>query len=270
MFDWLNNLFDRLMAPVAEWPAEASCAVLSVLIGALLLVFFKYVSMQSQIELVKNRMTACVLGVWLFRREPGMIFRCQAGALGHGMHYLGLNLLPLAVMALPMMLILSQMNAYLSYRPVPQGAEVLVTATLSPAATGEKNVQLKVPAGTTIRATHADPGGRQFAWRIACVETTKAPLEVVVGGTSFEKSLVVDGGSVVRADPARSQGGFWHRLLYPSDAPLPDGGPLESISISYPARDLKLLVWPMHWLYSCFVVMLVAVLLLRKPMGVAI
>lgn len=268
MFDAMNNLFDLAMRPLIDWPPEASCALWSVVIGLVLLAFFKYVSMQERIERVKDKMTACVLGVWLYRDQPGMIARCQAAAVGHGMHYLGLSTLPLLVMALPMIVVLAQMNAYLAHRPIETGECVLVKVTVPPGVEAG-DVKLTPPMGTGVAARHVDPNGREAVWKVVCSMGRGGPLTFDVGGESVTKALVM-GDDVTRIEPARTTGGFWHRLFYPSEPPLPEGGAIESIEINYPARDLKLLVWPCHWLWSSFAVMLVAVLIFRKPMGVAI
>jgi hypothetical protein len=269
MFSSLNHAYDALMRPLADWPAEASCALVTTAVSVLLLIVFKYISWQQRIEAVKDRMTACVLGVWLYRDQPRMIARCQAGAMGHGLHYLGLSLLPLAVMAFPMILILAQMNAYFAYEPIRPGARATLTLTFDAARPPERiAAELTPPAGVRVEGVHCDPRRKAVSWRLACDRAPGGALRIDVDGRTIEKSLAI-GPRVARIQPERWKGGFWTELLYPSERPLDPGGAAASIRVDHPPRDLWL-IGRMDWIIFCFIVMLAAILLFRGPMGVAI
>ena len=74
----------------------------------------------------------------------------------------------------------------------------------------------------------------------------------------------------MRVQPERESGGFFTRLLAPSEPPLPAGSAARSIKIDYRPRELRLVRWLFPWYWSWFAVMSVAILMLRRPMRVAI
>lgn len=266
----MQNLFNTLMRPLAGLHPEASCALLSTIIVALLLLLFKYISLQRHIEVVKDRMTACVLGVWLYRDQPRMIGRCQLAATLHGFHYLGLSILPLLIIAIPMCLTLTEMNAWYAYRPLSSGESTLVRMSFAESVPPEQvGAVLRPPAGVNVDAAHVDKSRGEVLWRLTCRETTSEPLRFDVGGLTIDMPLSV-GGDAARIAATRRVFGFWNRLEFwddpVADPPLPADGPVRSIHVQYPQRRWWLSIW---WIDS-FAFMLAAVLLLRKPMGVAI
>lgn len=274
MFDLMTTVYDRLTAPLLTWSPEWSCAVISAVIGVVLLFCFKFVSMQRRIEAVKNRMSACILGVWLYRDQPRMIARCQGAVVWHGLHYLALSLLPLLVFALPMTALLGQMHAYYAYRPISLNQSTLVTMTVD----GDSlirddshvmDVTLLPQAGLRVEAMHRDTAAGQVIWRVAFEQAPGKSLQFDVAGSRFEKHVSV-GDGLMRVQPERSTDGFWMRLMFPTEPPLPAEGPVRSIRVTHSSRELTLVRWPCHWLWTCFAAMTVAILVLRRPMRVAI
>lgn len=270
----LNRLTDLIAAPLREWPAEVGCALATVAVSVLLMLAFKHLSNQPKIEAVKNRMTASVLGVWLYRDQPRMIARCQLAGIVHGFHYLGLSMAPLLIMALPMLAILAQMNAYYALAPVPVGARTIavLAADASRRAANAPAAELTAPPGVRVEAVNFDRQKGEYAYRLACEQAGTHVLKFDMGGRTYEKSLAVGGGAI-RVSPERFKGGgwngFWGRYFYPSEPTLSADDPVSGIRVDYPARELWLF-WRMDWILYVLLVMLVAVLALRGPMGVAI
>jgi len=281
MFESINNAFDSLMGLMQNWPAWVSCALLSAVIGIVLLPVFKVISPQRRIEVVKDKMMACILGVWLFRDQPRMIARCQGGATVHGFHYFGLSILPLLVLAMPMCLVLYQMNAYFTYRPLSAGDVAHVRLTYAGA--DPPRAQLVLPAGLRAEAEHFDANQREHVWRVVAVQpndpaiTTTATagqsagsaMSFIVGGQEVRTQVAL-GDSVIRTEPVHTHLGFWDRLAFWEDPsqepPLPSAGPIASIHVTYPERDW----WLGWWWLDSFLFMLIAILIARKPLGVAI
>jgi len=269
MYVALNSLFDLLLRPMRTWPAEAGCAVASVVVGLLLMLAFKYVSFQERIEAVKDRMTACVLGVWLYRDQPRMILRSQVAAFVHGLHYLGLSLIPLAIMALPMVLVLAQMNAYYAHVPIAPGHETIVTLTYSDERPIDRmDARMNAPEGARVTAVSRAPHLRQVSWKVTADAPGIHPLTIAADGMELTKQLSV-GREVIRVEPDRLTASLWSQLLYPSEPAFSADVKVASIHVAYPERDLWL-IWEMHWLIYCFVVMLIGILAFRGPLGVAI
>jgi hypothetical protein len=274
MFDTLNSLYDAVMAPMATWPGAASCAVISVLMAVLLLFAFKYVSPQSKIAQVKDKMTASVLSVWLYRDHPRMIVRGMGNNLAFAGQYLGLSLIPLAVFIGPMVLVFAQMGAYYEYKPIEPGATTVVTATLSDAVKNEATVSLDAPDSIEVQTAHFDPAARQYAWNLKCNEPGAQVLKVKVDGATYEKSLVV-GSPPARIQAERVRTGSFVRVLFPSEPMLPADGALDSIYVTYSGMSMETPDWldwmfANYWIIWSFLIIMIAVLVFRKPMGVAI
>lgn len=254
---------------MAAMPAEVGCAVISVVLGVFMMFVFKYISPQHRIEVVKDRMMACVLGVWLYRDQPRMILRSQVGAGFYGISYLSLVIFPMLAISPLIVLVLAQMNAFYDHRPIAAGQTALVTLTYAAERPMDRmDAALTPPQGVHVAATARSPHLRQVSWKLVCDQPIAAPLTIRVDGQELTKQLAV-GGDVLRAEPLRRRAGFWNQLLYPSEPGLDAASPVESIRVEYAPRDLWLIV-RMHWLWYSFIVMTLGVLVLRGPMGVAI
>ena len=73
-----------------------------------------------------------------------------------------------------------------------------------------------------------------------------------------------------RRSPLRSRGDIVAQLLYPSEAPLDESGPIAAITVEYADRALAVAGLAVHWLVLYVIAAFAFVLLLRKPLGVAI
>jgi hypothetical protein len=111
---------------------------------------------------------------------------------------------------------------------------------------------LSAPAGIRIETpTLWIPSLREADWRIVADRQGDFELTVNVGDESVTKSLRVS-DAVVRRSPVRPDQGFVTQLIYPAERPLPAGGPIESIAVTYPARDVRVLGRDMHWMVVFF------------------
>jgi hypothetical protein len=75
---------------------------------------------------------------------------------------------------------------------------------------------------------------------------------------------------VRRRSPLRTDGKLISQLVYPSESPLPDEAPLESIAVTYPPGKVAILGKPVSWLVLFAGLSTVFVFALRKRLGVAI
>src|SRR6516162_801593 len=132
---WLNGLANALgrllLAPVGVSPGWLSATVIAVVTGVLLLVVFKYTSNQRAIKRVRDDINANLLALKLFKDSAGVAVVAQQRLLQGAARLFVLALIPIAVMAVPVALLLGQMSLWYQQRPLRVGEEAVVTLTLN-------------------------------------------------------------------------------------------------------------------------------------------
>ena len=94
-------------------------------------------------------------------------------------------------------------------------------------------------------------------------------VTIEVEGQRFEKTLVV-ANHLERLSPIRYQGGFWNKLLHPTESLIEAAAPVREITVRYPPTELSVLGWEMHWIYAYFVLSLLFAFPLRGVFGVEV
>ena len=84
---------------------------MSILVGLAMLWAFGRFSNQSAIRETKRRIAARLYEFRLFVDEPKLIWQAQTGLLRDNLRYLGLMLVPAAVLALPMLVLFAYATA---------------------------------------------------------------------------------------------------------------------------------------------------------------
>lgn len=260
-------LFDPLLAPFGHGPAWFDLLLWPALAGVLALVSYKYVSNQRGIERAKDRMRAHLYEVRLFRHDPRVVLGSTGRILVRNLVYLGHNLLPMAVVLVPMLAVLTQLEANYAFAPAPPGAVELLRVELDPrAGVSPRELALELPAGVGLDAPPVRTPDGEVYWRLRAESEGDHVLALRLGDATIEKTWAV-GGAPRKVPVKRSKG--WQALLYPGEPALPADSPLRSVSLSYPERDLGLLPGgELGILATFFGVSLVAGFALRRRFGV--
>lgn len=254
---WLTHLFNWVFLPFRTANPLYPIVLFSVLTAPLMLLAFRYTSNQPAIRRAKHRLAAHILEVRLFQDQFGVVWRAYGHTLRGIFSYFALTLKPLAVMLIPFFILLVQLDMRLGWRPVhPQSDLLLAVKLRDPARLQE--VQLAVPEGIEITAPplHIE-SEREVDWRLRARTAGEFQVEVAVGTERFAKQLVVsDALAAVSAERAGfASAAYW---LNPGEAALPADGAVESILVDYPAREIAVAGWKMHWLIPFFVLALAA------------
>ncbi len=132
---WINGLTNILgkflFAPIADLPGWLSNTIISVLMGPLLLLFFKYISNQSAIERARDDMKAHTLSLKLFKDSFSVTLRAPLGLFYGALRLLLHSIRPLLIMLVPVSLLLVQMGLWYQCRPLTPGEYTVVTMTLN-------------------------------------------------------------------------------------------------------------------------------------------
>ncbi|MGQ0551586.1 MAG: hypothetical protein ACT4PU_00025 [Planctomycetota bacterium] len=229
-------VFDLLLAPFggsADWHVAVSLLFWSVAFGMLALLAFKYCSHQAAIARTKNLIKVHLLEIRLFQDDLLGVVAATGKILLRNALYIGHNLLPMVVMAAPMIALLAQIEARYAFAPVPPGSVVLLKAQLDRSVTTEPatEVSLELPPGVVLDAPPVRTAQGEAVWRLRAEGEGDHVLRLRVGadGPVIEKGLFV-GGEPRKVPVLRTKG--WEALLYPGEAVMPSDSPFESIALS--------------------------------------
>jgi hypothetical protein len=250
----LRSVFDLLMAPFAGGPPIVSLTLVSLLVSILMLVVFKHTSDQAALAAVKRRIHAGIFEIRLFNDDLRAILRAQGEILRHNLTYLRLTLWPMLFLLPPLVLVIAQLQFHYGYEGLRPGERFLLAVDLLPGPDGGTRppASLAVPAG--LRAETADvwvKAESQLLWRLVAERDGDYELGLDVAGARLTKTVRVT-PRTVRLSPVRVDAGFVSQLLYPAEPPLPSGSPVHAVRLSYPAREVSVLGWPMHWMIPFF------------------
>jgi hypothetical protein len=252
---WLNsiaNLFGQtVLAPIAVLPGWLSASLVAAGTGVLALIVFKYTSNQQSIKRVRDDIKANLLALSLFKDNIGVCVRAQGRICVCAGKLILLSIVPLAVMAGPMSLLLAQLSLWYQARPLAVGEEAVVTMTISgDAADAWPDVRLE---GTSAVEPTLGPvrvrSERVVCWNIAARAEGTHRLTFSVDGKPVEKELAV-GDGFLRTSALRPAWNWTDALLYPRERPFPTASPVQSIAIEYPPRDSWITgsnAWVIYW-----------------------
>jgi uncharacterized membrane protein (DUF106 family) len=243
--------------------------VISVAIGLLMVIVFRYTSDQKAIHVAKEQLKAHLLAVRLFQDQLSAVLREYGRILRGTARYIRLAFGPLLIVSIPMIFFMVQVDRYLGWTPMLHAQPFLVTVRTT-TAEGVNNISLQLPPEllTTAPAVHV-PADREVVWRVVPEKDGKYDIQVVASGQTLSKSVVVS-GDVGRVSPIRIRGHFWERLFNSGEQELPERSPVESIAVNYPSRDINFFGYEANWILAFFVLSLVAGFIFKEVLGIEI
>jgi hypothetical protein len=269
---WLNALANVAgavaLAPVAVLPGWLSATLAAAVTGVLLLVVFKYTSHQRAIKRVRDDINANLLALKLFKESAAVAVRAQGRILAGAFRLMVLALVPMAIMALPVTLVLGQLALWYQARPLRVGEESLVTLQLNGAADAPwPEVQLRPTDAVEVAIGPVRVlSKRQVCWEIKARASGYQHLAFQVGDRFFDKELAV-GDGFMRVSAERPGWQWSDALLHPWEEPFGPDSPVRSIAIDYPRRDSWTSgtnAWVIYW----FAASMVAALCFRPVLNV--
>lgn len=269
---YLNRLIggalELMLAPFRGLPPAVGLAVLSCLAAVGMLLVFRATSDQPALAATKRRIHAAILEIRLFNDQPRLVLAGQADVLRQSLRYFRLTLVPLLWLALPLLLLMTHLHTYYGYRPLAVGESAILSASLADPAALSGLLQLEADGGARVETPLlAIPAESEADWRIAAVQAGDHRLRLRIGDEVVTKTLQV-AGARRPFSPRRPGRGILDQMLFPSEPPLPPGSAAVAIEVRYPAAQMSLFGWEIHWLIAFFLITLVAALALRRPLRV--
>jgi hypothetical protein len=179
-----------------------------------------------------------------------------------------LALLPMAVMAVPVTLLLGQLSLWYQQRPLQIGEDAVVTVRLNGGTDSPlPEVQLEpMAAAETMLGPVRVLSKREVCWNIKARTSGYHRLVFHVGEQVVVKELAT-GEGFLRVSVLRPGWVCSDILLHPWEKPFGPDSPVRSIAVDYPARSS----WTSGtdwWMIYWFVVSMVAALCFKRALKV--
>jgi len=241
----------------------------SVVIGLSTVLVFRYASDQKAIHRTKERLKAHLLALRLFQDQIPVVLRSYGRIMLAIVRYLQLALWPLLLTALPLALIIPQLDRYLGSVPLKAGQTFLVKARVTdPETLSETSLQLPDGLRASAPAVHV-PAENTVVWRVAADTDGNYNVNVRTSSQAFSKRVVVAPG-LERLSPIRLRGHFWERVFLSGEPALPENSAVQSIEVEYPSRNIAFAGVAWDWIWLFLVSSLVAGFVFKSILGIEI
>ena len=243
------------LAPLAEW-LQLLITALPMTILALLV--YRYASNQEGITLAKDRIKGYLLELWLYKDDLGVMLRAQGQVIWYSLRYLGLAMVPLAIMIAPLGLVIVQLESHFAFQSLQPGQSAILSVTVGgEKAVSELDVGLSVPEGIAVDtpAMRVD-GDRQLLWRLTVAAPGQHEITINVGEQQVVRRLVVGarGGALW---PVAYRADDWRVLGSAAEPAVPATSSIISTELDYArARGEALGLSSASWLLLLFTLML--------------
>jgi hypothetical protein len=266
----VSACFDVLLRPLGPLPVPISLTVVSMATAVLVLLIFRASSDQDAVAAVKRQIHAGFFEMRLLNDDLRAMLVAVRDILRHSATYLRLSLVPLFLTAVPVLVIVLQLECRFGYDSAPPGRPLLVIAELKswnsnpPLATiSGSGLRVETPIGVWFPAAH------EAVWRVVPDAPGERSMEVRIGDQVYAKTLHVANG-VGQSSPRRPSPRAGDEFLHPCEPPLPEEAALATIRVRYPIREIDVFGWHLQWTVVYFLESIVFVLALKTPMGVHI
>jgi hypothetical protein len=241
----------------------------SPIMGLVTVLAFRYLSNRAALHRAKNLLAAHLLELRLFQNQIPVVIRAYGLIVIATGRYLKVALRPLLFTALPIVLLLSQMDRYLGSRPLEAGQNFLVKAKIAnPDALDTTLLQLPKGLKESAPPVHI-PSKGMIVWRVQAQQNGNYEANVQLPTGSFSKRVVVSRG-LARLSPIRLRGPWWERIFISAEPALPRDARISSIEVEYPPRTIAFAGIAWDWIWLLFVLSLAAAFVFKTVLGVEI
>jgi hypothetical protein len=253
----LTILLDGFLLPWRSLDPVWGLAALSALAGVVLVWLFGKVSPQRRMGRLKRRIEGHLLEIWLFRDSMRVVLAAQARVLWSTLKYSLCSAQALLVLMVPVVLLMAHLQARFGYQALAEGEATIVRVVYSqPTPAEAMDAKLDVPEGLVLQTPALRiPVNGEVDFRVGAVRTGDYVITVRAGGQEIAKTVRVGLGEGPLS-PVRSSSLF-QRLLYPVEAAVPKG-PVASVCLDYPRRELAFFGLHTHWVWPFLVFSLAA------------
>ena len=242
---------------------------ISIVIGFLMVIVFRYTSDQNAIGRAKDRLKAHLLAVRLFQDQLPVVMRAYGKILRGTGSYLRLAFTPFLIAILPITFLIVQLDRYFGWMPLQPAQSFLVEARFpDPAALNDASLQLPPQLSSSTPAVHI-PKDKEVVWRVTAEREGRYDITIATSGQTVSKQVVVSPG-LARVSPVRLKDNFWERIFTSDEPALADNSPVQEITINYPPREISFAWMRWNWIVLFFVVSLIAGFVFKSVLGIQV
>lgn len=256
-----TSIFDVILVPFELLGPMFTMIVVSGIFGILALLAFKHISWQKGIKSTKDRIKGHLIEIRIYQDDLFVVFAAIGKILFRNAQYVGLNFGPFIPLAIPFVLVASQLVVRYGFEPLPlvaagetglPGQGVMIHVEMKPGHEAEiAGLQIEgvrdvhapragVDESTlglwTDRPFHrAATDGRAF-WEVyGAVDGEHEITLRLADGTEVVKKVAC-GSAKPRTMQGERTGSFWSSWLWPAEDSLA-GTPFARIHFEYPMTD---------------------------------
>ena len=242
---------------------------ISVVIGFLMVIVFRYTSDQKAIGRAKDQLKAHLLAVRLYQDQLPVVMRAYGRILRGTGTYLRLAFTPLLITILPITFLIVQLDRYFGWLPLRPAQTFLVEARVQDAnALNDVALQLPSELVSSAPAVHV-PRDNEIVWRVVAGRAGKYDIQLAAGSQTVSKQVVVSPG-LARVSPVRLKDNFWERMFTSGEPALADNSPIQSIAVAYAPRVIGFAWMEWNWIVLFFVVSLIAGFIFKSVLGIQV
>lgn len=248
-----NSLFNLLFAPFDELfgiGALITITVVSIVFMPLSMLFFKRFSSQKGIAEAKGKIKGHMIEIRIYQDDLVVVMQAVGKVLYYNFKYLFLNFAPFIPISVPFVLVVAQLVVRFGFAPVPieerdlsgmlAGQGVTLSVQMQ---SGHEDAagELKLVLPETLKAI--SPLVRNAADGVAFQEFVAVAagaheIKIEAGGQTVTKRIVT-GTEAERLMQPERVGDFWSAWLWPAESTLGADSPFQTVSFTYPDRELK-------------------------------
>jgi hypothetical protein len=264
--DLLNRLLttclDGFLLPSRSLSPIWGLAAVSTLAGVVMVWIFGKVSPQRRIGALRTRIEGHLLEIWLFRESTRVALAAEARVFYNTIKYLLVLLPALVVLMIPVVPLMTHLQARYGYQPLAEGESTIVRVEYRrPTSAEGMDVGLDVPDGLALETPPLRiPTTGEVDFRVGAVRKGDYTITVRAGEQKITKTVCV-GPGLRPLSPVRGSA-LIDRLLYPVEPAAPKG-PVASVRLDYPQRDVAFFGFEVHWVWPFLILSLVAGFLVK-------
>ncbi len=289
MLNLADSLLQILLIPFHRFHPIVGLTAISILMGTLMVLIYRFTSNQKAIRRVKNQIKIHFMEIRVYKEDLTQMLLAQKKILWDNFKYMGLSLKPGLVLIFLIIFILVPLNARYGYRSFrPEESFIVTVKTVAGKSPLDLDITLKTPEAIEVETPPLRlEEEREINWRLKAKKAGEYLLQFQLPDQTFSKQVVVEGpapdhpGTHLNTPPSPSdevkletvnlgvtpelkivpelrQEGFLSAFYNPYETPLPKNPWIEAIRINYLPRYFNDILggWHLDWLMVFIVVSL--------------
>jgi hypothetical protein len=265
----VTEFFNLILKPFENGHAHAGLVFVSLITGAVMLFLFKLTSNQEAMKEVKTKISAYFLEMRLYKEDISAVMGAQRRILRANMGYMKLALIPAAVMIVPVILIMVQLNLRYAQTGLNPGDTAMIKVKLEEGVdVVREGIQLTAGNGLEKASPAVRiPSLNETDWNIKLTSSGVHDFSLAAG--SDDMAFPVYGtGRLVPIYRTFKKSSFLETILNPGAPRIPDKMPIESVEINYPEMSFDWGFINLSWLWSFLIISMAFGVILKYLLGV--